>query len=183
MEAFLLLTVGIHAVLLSIGLSKKPEPSKSDESTAVYLHHGMIEADSLKIAGKSGLFSLIPQSTDSFDQGRWSGNQHLFGQTTQEGDSVSFFLTGKGKHRLIVYLTRANDYGIVQFFLNGKTVGAPINLWSIDPLVFSTGPLDLGEVELGAGENQLQLKIVGRDKSNAPPHYQFGFDGIKLVRL
>ena len=75
-------------------------------------------------------------------------------------------------------MTKAIDYGIVQFHLDGNRIESPIDLFNDG--VTSTGPLSLGTVQLTAGEHRLSVEIVGAN-SKAVKGYMFGLDYVRLI--
>ena len=50
------------------------------------------------------------------------------------------------------------------------------------PRRLGKGALDLGEVELRGHGDVLRLEVIGANPSAAPPHFQFGIDGVRLTR-
>jgi hypothetical protein len=142
---------------------------------------GLIEAEQLRTAGKSREFTFWLQPTTSFTGGRWSEDGQMLAVGTEQGDWIDFELPERepGPQRIEVFLTKASDYGIVQMSLNGTPLGAEIDLFS-DLGVMPTGAIDLGVVELHRGGDLLRLSVVGANERTAPPHYQFGIDGIRL---
>ena len=77
-------------------------------------------------------------------------------------------------------LTKAPDYGIVQLYLDGEKLGAPIDLYHES--VVATGLLAMGEHELTAGDHKLTVEIVGAN-DKAIKSYMFGLDYVKLDPL
>ena len=73
-------------------------------------------------------------------------------------------------------LTKAKDYGIVQFHLDGKKVGEPIDLYNAEVL---PSPTSLGEQDLTAGDHTLTIEIVGAN-DKAIKNYMAGLDYVKL---
>jgi hypothetical protein len=142
---------------------------------------GFIEAEDLRIVGKSGDFNALRQDTASFP-GRWSERDHLFVSTKSEGQSVSLELphAESGEYLLQVYLTKSWDYGIVQLYLNDEKLGSPIDLWS--PGIESTGPLSLGKVVLKGDHDVVRLEVTGHNEAASQPFMQFGIDGFVLKR-
>jgi hypothetical protein len=142
---------------------------------------GLIEAEQLRLAGKSREFTFWLQPTTSFTGGRWSEDGQMLAVGTEQGDWIEFELPERepGPQRLEIFLTKASDYGIVTLALNGTPVGGEIDLFS-DRGVAPTGAVDLGVVELHKGGDLLRLTIVGANERTAPPHFQFGIDGIRL---
>ena len=80
-----------------------------------------------------------------------------------------------GGYEVSVALTKARDYGIVQFYLDGKKVGEPIDLYNPD--VIPAEPIVLGTHHLTAGEHKLTVEIVGANPK-AVKSYMFGLDEI-----
>jgi len=66
----------------------------------------------------------------------------------------------------------------VQFHLDGKKIGAPIDLYS--EAVTNTEPISLGTQGLTAGKHILTIEIVGANEK-ARKSYMVGLDTIKLV--
>jgi hypothetical protein len=142
---------------------------------------GLIEAEQLKLLGQSRAFSFWLQPTSSFGGGRWSQDGQMLGFGTQHGDWVDLELPERepGKARLEIFLTRAADYGIVTVSLNGTPLGAPIDLFS-DQGVVPTDAIDLGVVDLHRQGDVLRIAVVDKNAKSAPPHFQFGVDGIRI---
>ena len=74
-------------------------------------------------------------------------------------------------------LTKAPDYGIVQFYLDGKKLGQPIDLYHSS--VVASGSMSFGQQQLTAGEHKLGLEIVGAN-TKAIKNYMAGIDYVKL---
>lgn len=142
---------------------------------------GLLEAEDLKVLGKSRDFNFAYQSTDLFHDGAWSGNGHMFASNTELGDWIDFAVPVEksGKYTVFAYLTRARDYGVVQFFVNEQKTGA-IDLF--DASIRSTGPISLGTFSLSPKKSNLRIQVVGRNPQGVSPFYQFGIDGIRLER-
>lgn len=145
---------------------------------------GLIEAEALPVADRSRAFTFWRQPTDGFPAGRWSGDAQMLGTDTRPGDWIELALPARapGPRRIELFLTRAADYGIVRIHWNGTPLGEPIDLFS-DAGVVPTGPVDLGVVPLAAEGDRLRIEVVGTNERSAPPHYQFGIDGIRLTPL
>ena len=65
---------------------------------------------------------------------KWKDNQQLWWTGAQPGAKLEIdaSVAKSGKYRLSVGLTKARDYGIVQFWLDGKKAGKPIDLYNPD---------------------------------------------------
>lgn len=144
---------------------------------------GALEGESLRILKKSGNFEAGPQEMSEFsdEKNKWSGDSHLWLRPPNQGAWVDLELPVKadGKYRVIVYLTRARDYGIVQFHVNGQPLGKPIDCFQADR-VAATGPVELGTVELKKGTARLRLEIVGTNEKSVGLRYMAGLDCVRL---
>jgi hypothetical protein len=142
---------------------------------------GAIEGERLKIARQSGDFPATPQDMTEFADGQWSGNSHLWVRPTRAGEWVDLEVpvAETGRYHVIVYLTKSNDYGIVQFHLHGKKLGKAIDTFNV-PSVISTGPIDLGTARLTKGVATLRVEVVGTNPKSDSPHYMWGLDCIVL---
>jgi len=69
-----------------------------------------------------------------------------------------------GKYTISGRFTQAVDYGKIQFIVNGKEVGEPVDLFT--PLWVVPVDLVVGVAELKKGENELVLKVVGKNEQS-----------------
>jgi hypothetical protein len=101
--------------------------------------------------------------------------------TDEPGDYVVLSMPVKteGTYELSVYMTTADDYGQLQFVLNGEPVGEIYD--GYDTSVLSSGRLSLGEVHLHKDANQFKFLVVG--KNEASENYYFGVDCFVLRRV
>ena len=136
----------------------------------------VIEAESLKIVDSSG-DEAAPQDMKGFGP-QWSNNSQILAVTDEPGDYVvlSMPVETEGTYELSVYMTTADDYGQLQFVLNGEPLGEVYD--GYDTSVLSSGRLSLGEVRLHEGENLFKFLVVG--KNEASENYYFGVDCFVL---
>ncbi len=146
----------------------------------VFKVKGAIEGEELPVLGKTG-GNASRQDLYGFGT-EWSNDGHLWWTGTQPGDTLELALPVEkaGTYRIKMQLTKAVDYGIVQFHLNGEKLGEPIDLYNNG--VVATGPLDLGVRELSRGAHRLNVEIVGANEK-AIKSYMFGMDYIRLADL
>jgi hypothetical protein len=136
-----------------------------------------VEGEQMKILAKT---AGNPQEQDMTGFGdKWSNDAHLWWVEAKPGDKLDLALpvAKAGKYKLLAQLTKAVDYGIVQFYLDGQKLGAPIDLYNKS--VIPTGELDFGTHELTAGEHKLSVEITGAN-AQAIPSYMFGLDYVRL---
>ena len=85
----------------------------------------------------------------------------------------------EGRYHVVVYLTKARDYGIVRFSVNGQHLGQPVDSFHPDTVV-STGPIDLGTVRLQKGTATLRGEVVGTNPKSDGLRYMWGLDAVVL---
>jgi hypothetical protein len=138
---------------------------------------GALEAEEMKILGKTG--GNAGSQEMSYSTGNWSDDKQLWWTGAKPGDKLDLALpvAKAGQQKLILQLTKARDYGIVQVSLDGQKLGNPIDLYS--PQVVPFGPVSLGPVDLSAGEHKLTFEITGANEK-ALKAYMVGIDYVKL---
>jgi len=139
---------------------------------------GAIEGETMTVLGLSA-GTAQAQDMSGFPGSQWSNDAQLWWTGAQPGDLLDLALevATAGTYRLSARFTQANDYGIVQLFLDGKPLGSPIDLYH--PSVIATSELDLGTHVLTAGQHTFRAQIVGANPS-AVFAYMFGLDYVKL---
>ena len=83
-----------------------------------------------------------------------------------------------GKYKIQARVTEAPDYGIVQYHLNGKPLGHPMDLFHAGAVV-KPKPFLLGRETLKAGRNELKVEITGANEK-AEKRHMFGLDYLLL---
>jgi hypothetical protein len=151
---------------------------------APYRIKGGLEGENLRIAQKSGDFEAGPQDMAAFGDGEWSGASHLWVRPAKEGEWVDLELPvpAEGRYHVVVYLTKARDYGIVRFSVNGQHLGQPIDCFHPDSVV-STGAIDLGTVHLPKGTATLRGEVVGTNSKSDGLRYMWGLDAVVLKSM
>jgi hypothetical protein len=146
-----------------------------------YRVEGAIEGEKMKILAKSSSFDAGPQDMTEFRDGKWSGDSHLWVRPPKKGEWVDLELpvAADGKYQVQAYLTKARDYGIIQFHLDGKPLGKPADGFHPDKVV-STGAVDLGAVELKKGTATLRVEVVGTNDKSVGLRYMWGLDCVVL---
>jgi hypothetical protein len=121
-----------------------------------------------------------------FRDGKWSGNRQLIWTHGNNGDAIEMeFTVADGDRReVIVVLTKANDYGIVQLAIDGQDIGQPIDCY--EGRVTTTGEIALGSLDLKPGKHVLRATVVGanekaRNAVGAGSHI-FGIDYLTLKK-
>ncbi len=138
---------------------------------------GAIEGETLKIVAKQTTGPCDPQDMTSFGR-HWSGNSHLWFRPKGAGEWVELELpvAKDGKVTLAIYGTKAGDYGVVQYWLNGKKLGKPIDAYNNG--VVPTKRVALGVVELTKGKTRLKMEVVGKNAKSVG--FMAGLDCVVL---
>ena len=161
------------------------EPAAVADRTGYYVApepnvvKGALEGEAMKILEKSG-GNPKPQDMDGHGAA-WSGDCHLWWTDAKPDDRLVLEVPVKeaGKYKVIVNLTKAIDYGIVQLSLDDTKLGGPIDLFNDG--VVATGPIDLGTHDLAAGNHKLTIQITGANEK-AVKAYMAGLDYVKLEK-
>jgi hypothetical protein len=111
---------------------------------------------------------------------RWADDDQLWWSGAGPGAKLELILEAEkdGKYKLVAELTKAVDYGIIQFRVNGEKLGEPFD--GYNPQVIPTGVLEIGTVDLKAGKQVIEIEIIGKNDA-AFPGYMAGVDRLRFV--
>ena len=141
------------------------------------LQIGALEGEKIRIIETTG--GIAERQIDS--KLGWSKGAQLWWRNGRPGDKLTLALPipKAGTYNLDVNLTKASDYGIVQFYLNDKKLSGPIDLYNAS-VVTEKITLDTGK--LAAGEHRFAVEITGIN-GLAKKGYMVGLDYVfpKLV--
>ena len=141
---------------------------------------GAIEGESLTILARTGEAS--PQDMRAWKDSSWSGGSQLWWTGASPGDQLTVALpvAAAGTYNLTAVLTRAPDYGVVRFLLDGRPLGAAIDCFG--STVTATPELALGKATLTAGDHRLTIEVTGANPQ-AVKSYMAGLDYVRLERV
>ncbi len=167
----------IIAYLMSPAQVPMPGEKGAEEPSRV---PGAIEGEAMKILAKTG--SAGPQDMRQYKDFTWSGGEQLWWTGANPGDRLTLALpvATPGKYSIEAVLTRASDYGVVKFLLDGQ----PLSDKQTDLFgsrVSTTNQLALGERELTVGEHRFTVEITGANPE-AVKSFMFGLDYLWLER-
>ncbi len=139
--------------------------------------NNVIEFEDLTISQSSPTASI--QNMEGFTSGVWSENQQVFLPATAAEDYVEFYLfylkdTVKDMN---VFFTKAPDFGIVDFSVNGNVVLENYDTYS--QVVQPAERVKLGKVALINGINTFRVRVKG--KSSSSSGYKTGVDFLELL--
>jgi len=98
----------------------------------------------------------------------WSNGSQLWFTPKSAPQNVvaEFNVSTTGSYDMSMVLTKAVDYGIVAFALDGTTIGDPYDAYNANAVVI-TPPLDYGQHQLTAGKHRLTMTVTGKNPSSA----------------
>ncbi len=102
----------------------------------------------------------------------------LFYKPTQTQDAwveIPFSVAEKEPRRLLLSVTRADDYGIYQAYLNGVKIGPPLDFYSQDVSPWEFHLLDFWPEP---GEYTLRLECIGKNPLSRG--YYLGLEAVRL---
>ncbi len=137
-----------------------------------------VEGEALLPGAKATNGPVELQAMSSYSDD-WSKDTHLWWKPERANETLSLSLPAPraGDYTLTGYFTQAPDYGIIQIALNGADTGLPYNLFN--PGVRASGPIPLGKATLKAGDNDLTVRVTGKD--NRATGYLVGIDAFTLT--
>jgi putative membrane-bound dehydrogenase-like protein len=158
-----------------------PLPGEGPADTVMRVP-GAIEGEGMKIIAKSG-GEAAPQNMAGFPDSRWSGDEQLWWTGAKPGDRLTLALpvTQPGKYAVKAVFSRAPDYGVARYLIDGKPLGdkqADFFGWKVT----ATPLLTLGEAELTSGEHQFTIEITGANPE-AVKAFMIGLDYLWLEKL
>lgn len=153
----------------------EPTPAESRHGYYVKLPSG--GAGFTAVAEPPG--SLEEQGMQGWGAGKWADDNQLWWTGAKPSDRLQLRLkvATTGTYAVEACMTKAVDYGIVQFSIDDQKLGGPIDLYHNG--VVPSGPVALGKVALTEGDHVLTVEIVGANPK-AVKAYMFGLDQVLL---
>jgi hypothetical protein len=163
-----------------------PVPAAKDRelprlaSPPVLVVDGALEGETLRVVSCSGGTREVQEMW--FLEKQFSRDAQLWWRDGKVGDALVLAIpvAEAGRYKVTAALCQADDYGIVQCSLGSAPLGAPFDGYA--PVVRSSGPQELGVVELAAGEHELRLQVTGKN-DKAKPRHMVGLDYVRLEKL
>jgi hypothetical protein len=140
---------------------------------------GALEFEALRVTDQTPGIAAEVQDLRGIGTG-WSGDAQLFVRAGKPGDFVEVAIpaTDSGAKRMVLYATRASDYGLLKFTVNGKVAGQPFDGYAEKPA--PSGPISLGVHEPRDGMFVLRVEVVGTSPASTGSRYFFGLDAVLL---
>ena len=141
---------------------------------------GAIEVQTLKSVFSSKTIKAIDEKPLlGISANHWNRGNHLLIIGSGRGDAVTFIITEQFRPANIkVQLTKAKQYAVVQFYVNDRKVGDPIDLSGTESPV--TTLVDLGLHQPSNNEMKIKIVLIGKGRSNDAKKLMAGLDYIKI---
>ena len=135
------------------------------------------ELETLTILSHTPELVVEPQDMRSFT-GTWSGNAHLLIRGKKIGDFVEVVIpvVGTAARRVTLYATRAYDYGILKFTVNGVPVASTFDGYA--PEATPLAQIPLGIFTPTAGQLVLRAELVGTNPKTGGDRYLAALDAV-----
>ncbi len=139
----------------------------------------VLQGEALEVLAARG--NARPQDMASFGRGAWEGDSQLWWTGAEPGDALELALPvgAAGFYQIHAAMTKAVDYGIMRFALDGAPLGRAHDFYQPDG-VSHTGWVHLGTAELSAGDHVLGVTVAGAHP-DAKPGHMFGLDALRLT--
>lgn len=142
-----------------------------------------IEFEKLTPIAKSEELFTDGQGMLTFPAGQWSGSKQLICTHGKTGSFIEYELEAleNKPYDVIVHATKAPDYGIIGFFINGQTSRTVFDGCSAPKFdVVNSGPIRLGRYFPENGKIRLRIELVGKNEKAHGTGGIFGLDCLIL---
>lgn len=142
---------------------------------------GAHECESLAIVDRTPGIEAEVQDLRAIGNG-WSADAQLFVRARKAGDFVEVAIPAKepGARKVVLYGTRAPDYGTLRFTVNREAAEVTFDGYAAKPV--PSGPIDLGVHEPKDGKFVLRAEVLGTNPGSTGARYFFGLDAVLLEK-
>ncbi len=120
------------------------------------------------------------QDMKDFSPRQWGNNDQVLWEGSQLGDVMELEIScGEEEKTLVAKLTKAFDYGVFQFLLDGKEIGEPVDLYQAGDLPDCVVPTTIILGKVGPSMHRIGIKNVGKNEQSHG--VLFGMDELLLV--
>lgn len=148
---------------------------------AKYKRKNSLEFEEISPINVSPSLRVSKQDMVAFIDGQWSGAAQLVCNGGREKDFIEFEFDGlKSKpYQVVLYATKASDYGIISFAINGKSINKLFD--GYDTKVTNSKPIRLGSFIPENGKITLKIILIGTNVKSIGERYMFGLDCVQLI--
>lgn len=167
----------------SLEETRRPLPVQPADPAAYKIKANAIEFEKLKPVAKSADLFTDSQGMLTFPDGKWSGSKQLLCMQGKPGSFIEYELDApdKGSYEVTVYGTKAPDYGIVGFAVNGQKTSVTFDGCSAPRFnVANSGPVRLGRFAPVNGKIRLRIELTGKNPQAHGNGTIFGLDCVTV---
>lgn len=149
--------------------------------SAKYKRENCIEFEKLTPIKISPSLRISEQDMTAFIEGQWSEAAQLVCNGGKENDFIEFEFDNleKKPYQIVLYATKAADYGIISFVVNGKNMNKLFD--GYDTKVTNSAPIRLGTFIPENEKIILRVILQGTNAKTVGERYMFGLDCIQLI--
>ncbi len=155
-----------------------------EDPAAYKIAAGAIEFEDLKPVAKSHELLVDGQSMLTFQHDKWSGSKQMICTQGKIGNFLEFELPCKENkcYEVILYVTKAPDYGMLNFIVNGRLVQNSFDGCSAPQFdVRNSGPISLGKFSpMEDGKIRLRVELAGKNPESHGSGNVIGLDCVVL---
>lgn len=158
-------------------------PPQPEDPADYKISPAAVEFEALALAGKSPDLFVDVQGMQAFSGGKWSGGKQLLCTHGQPGDYLLYDFCGleDRPYRLVLHATKAPDYGILHFYVDGQAVPVVFDGCSAPHYdVANSGPVVLGVFRPSEGKLLLRVELAGKNAAAHSAGNVFGLDCLVL---
>ena len=148
---------------------------------ANYKIENSIEFEELKHSAKSRNLRIDVQNMQEFSTEKWSRAKQFICTNGKVGDFIEFTFDnmGEGKYNLVLFATKANDYGKLKFYINDNPLNITYDGYS--DKVANSKAINLGKFSSISGKIKFKAEIVGTNEKSRGAKYLMGFDCMQIT--
>lgn len=157
-----------------------PQP---EDPAAYKIADDVIEFEKLKPIAKSDDLFLNAQGMLTFPDGKWSGSKQLICTHGKVGSFLEYEFDSleSRPYEVIVYGTKAPDYGVLGFSINGQKSNVEFDGCSAPEFgVVNSGAIKLGNYIPSDGKICLRIELIGKNEKVRGTGNVFGLDCMLL---
>lgn len=133
-----------------------------------------VEAEQMELINHNKDIPVMLQALDGlFGDVSWSNGAHILSLSKDIGNSYSLLIPVKQKNtdlKLIAYMTKASDYGIIRIYVEGK----PVMDYDAFSYIVGREMVSLGNVNTDKDKIEVKFEVIGKNSFSG--NYYSGVD-------
>ena len=146
-----------------------------------YITRVRLNFDSFSLVNQPTGGKATAQGMNIFPRGKWKNDQQLWWSQNKPGDEIEleYNLKQENASTLVLGLTQAVDYAVVEFFWDGKKIGGFYDLYvpREQGVLHQFVEIPLEKAQTTVGKHTITVRIVGKTRDSLDT--MFGIDEIQ----